>query len=43
MYVEVFDNKLVIHKAIKIIETIGHLHEIEHKLANSYISLSAAP
>lgn len=43
MYVEVFDNKLVMYMAIKIIETIGHLHEIEHKLANSYISLSAAP
>ena len=33
MYVEVFDNKLVIHMATKIIETIGHLYEIEQKLA----------
>lgn len=43
MYVEVFDNKLVIHMAIKIIETIGHLYEIEQKLANGYISLGTAP
>ncbi len=27
MYVEVFDNKLVIHMATKTIETIGHLYE----------------
>ena len=33
MYVEVFDNKLVIHMTTKIIETIGHLYEIEQKLA----------
>lgn len=33
MYVEVFDNKLVIHMATKTIETIGHLYEIEQKLA----------
>lgn len=43
MYVEVFDNKLVIHMATKIIETIGHLYEIEQKLANGYISLIPTP
>lgn len=43
MYVEVFDNKLVIHMATKIIETIGRLYEIEQKLANGYISLIPTP
>lgn len=43
MYVEVFDNKLVIHMATKIIETIGRLYEIEQKLANGYISLIHTP
>ena len=43
MYVEVFDNKLVIHMATKTIETIRHLYEIEQKLANGYISLIPTP
>ena len=43
MYVEVFDNKLVIHMTTKIIETIGHLYEIEQKLANGYISIIPTP
>ncbi|MEI3535176.1 MAG: LytTR family DNA-binding domain-containing protein [Bacilli bacterium] len=32
IYIEVFDNKLVLHTPTKTIETIGHLYEIEQKL-----------